>query len=164
MKPLVLCLACATGMAWAEPDNIVWRDLRPLGDDVCERAYQQSQSLEICSQPPTDVSYHRCGAQTVNLAGRQVRIAGYARPLAMEFKGVTEFLLTPPLTPCKHPPAPMANQIIRVNSDVPVDMSFDPIFVTGEIVPELSLDGLTQIRYRMRVTRVEPATIPDVQP
>ncbi len=80
----------------------------------------------------------------------------------MQFRDVTEFLLTPALVACRHPPAPMANQISRVISDVGVDMSFDPVIVTGVVEAALTLDGLTGIRYRMRATQVTSGVHPDV--
>lgn len=122
------------------------------------------QMETVCLEPVDPMAVMMCGAQTVDLSGEPVRIAGYVHPLEMSFRGLTEFILMPPLAPCRHAPAPMANQIIRITSEIPIDVSFDPVFVTGVIRAELTVDGLTPIRYRMHVTQVEPALIPDVRP
>lgn len=157
----VLAAGIAPGIASGDPRQIDWTDLRPVADADCDRWYQLSQSLDICAGVPVDTGYHRCAARTVQLDG-PVRIAGYAHPVRMEFRGVQTFMLAPAAAACPHPPAPMANQLILVDYPPGTDMSFDPVFVTGRLEPELSLHGMMQIRYRMTATRVEPAAIPDV--
>lgn len=160
----MLAAACGVSSAAADPVTIGWPELRPADGGQCDAAHVLMQMEKVCLQPADPMVVLRCGTQTVDLTKEPVRIAGYVHPLDMTFKGLTEFILMPPLAPCRHPPAPMANQIIRVSSAVPIDVSFDPVFVTGVIRAELNVDGLTPIRYRMNVTKVEPALIPDVRP
>ena len=165
MRALALALAFAapTCVFGEEIRTISWADLRPADDPQCVAEHQRSQSIEMCKGMPSDILYHSCGAQTVEFGSEPVRIAGYAHPVEIEFSDIRTFLLVPPLVPCHHRPAPMANQIILVDSEIGIDASFDPIFVTGVIEPALSLHGFTQIRYKMTATNIEPALIPDVR-
>ena len=165
MKSLTLALAAmlvaVPDGAAAEPRLIGWSDLRPGGDFDCAVWHELSRSLEVCEGVPQDPGYRQCEAQTNEIEG-EVTIAGYAHPVELEFEGVKRFLLMPALVPCKHPPPPMANQIILVDYPPGLDMSFDPFFVTGTLTPEVSLEIGIQAQYRLQATAASPATHPDV--
>ena len=94
-------------------------------------------------------------------AGGGSAIASFV-PLILIF-AIMYFLLMPALVPCKHPPPPMANQIILVEYPPGLDMSFDPFFVTGTLTPEVSLEIGIQAQYRMQAREVSSATHPDVR-
>ncbi len=158
---VLISAAFAAGSGRAEPPLISWADLRDVSDPVCEEWYEFSRSVAFCDGAPMETAYHACAARTVTL-GKPVRIAGYAHPTDMKFDGVTEFMLSPSFLPCTHTPPPMGNQLILVEYPEGAKISFDPVFVTGTIEPELALIEMMQIRYRMTATRVEPATLPDV--
>lgn len=69
------------------------------------------------------------------LDNRVVRIAGYALPLEVTGKGVTEFLLVPYVGACIHSPPPPPNQMVFVSlkqSFVIKDL-YMPVVVTGRM-------------------------------
>jgi hypothetical protein len=158
---LAAILVAAPNTTVAEPRLIGWSDLRPAGDFECAVWHELSRSLEICEGVPQDPGYRQCASRTNPVEGA-VTIAGYAHPVEIEFEGVRRFLLMPALVPCRHPPPPMANQIILVEYPPGLDMSFDPFFVTGTLTAEVSLEVGIQAHYRMQATAVSPATHPDV--
>jgi len=146
----------------APPVQIGWADLRAAGGPECVAWHQLSQSPKICAGVPTDMGYHRCAAATVSF-NTEVEITGYAHPVAMDFDGVRRFLLMPALAPCRHAPPPMGNQIILVDYPPGIDMSVDPVRLTGHLVTELSLHGLIQVRYRMTATSAVRASHSEVR-
>lgn len=163
MRAAVAAVLLVAGPLSAEPRTIGFADLRASDDPDCEDWHAYSRTIEMCRGVPTDPEFHHCAAQTRRIEGT-VRIVGYAHPVEFEFKDVRRFILVPGLLDCPHPPAPMSNQIILVESETGIDMSFDPVRVTGRIEPAYVLGAGTQIRYRMVAERIDPATKPEVQP
>ena len=159
----LILLCCLATPGAEEVKTIDWTDLRPKGNVRCDAIHAQRMEPPRCGAGRTlTIAEHDCAIADVDPGDRPVRIAGYVHPLEFEFRDVRRFILIPPLPRCKHPPPPPPNQIILVDIDVGIDVSFDPVFVTGTLSAEPTSTPLGQTRYRMKATAVSPATIPDV--
>ena len=100
------------------------------------------------------------------LDGKLVRLPGYALPLQMEERGVTEFLLVPFVGACIHVPPPPPNQIVlaQLESAYQVEGLYDPVMITGHLKAQavstdlFLVDGEAQVPmgYSMQVMHVEP--------
>lgn len=146
------------------PPTIGWTDLKAPETPVCRARRERLAKKRDCAPEPVRVEDWACDNDTVLPRAAAVRIAGYVHPLEYEFRGVSRFLLSPPLSnACKHPPPPPPNQLIYVEFPPGIDISFDPIFVTGRLTAERFRDGAFATAYRLKATKVEPATIPDVR-
>lgn len=143
--------------------TIDWTDLRPKGNARCNAIHARRMEPPRCGAGRAlGIAEHDCAIAVVDPGDRPVRIAGYVHPLEFEFRNVRRFILIPPLPRCKHPPPPPPNQIILVESEIGVDVGFDPVFVTGTLSAEPASTPLGQTRYRMKATAIAPAAIPDV--
>jgi len=167
--PALLAWALCANQAVADAVEVDWGDLRagrpqsctdflaPLEDDSdCDlqswMARLSSSKIAVCAP----------GAG--NLDGSRVSIAGYAHPLEVEFRDVRDFLLTPPLRgDCRHPSPPLPDQTIRVSYAPGIDISFDPVWVTGTLTLERSEDQNAPASYRLDAETVRPATLMDVK-
>lgn len=96
------------------------------------------------------------------LNGKVIRIPGFLIPVDANGTDVRSFLLVPYFGACIHTPPPPANQIIDVNSPVPVRNAhmMDAVWVTGslEIAPGDSLFG--PVAYKLKARHVEPYVKP----
>ena len=143
--------------------TIDWTDLRPETDPRCNAIHARRMEPPRCDQSKAlKIDEQDCAIAVVDPVGGPVRIAGYVHPLAFEFRDVRRFVLVPPVPRCKHPPPPPPNQMILVESEIGVDVGFDPVFVTGVLTAEPASTPLGQTRYRMKATAIAPAAIPDV--
>lgn len=98
--------------------------------------------------------------------GKLVRLPGYALPLEMQDRGVTEFLLVPYVGACIHVPPPPPNQIVlaQLESAYQLENLYDPVWITGRLSAQSAstelflVDGQAQVPmgYTMQVTHVEP--------
>ena len=77
----------------------------------------------------------RATATNPDLAGKDLRMPGYALPLEYDGKKVTEFLLVPWVGACIHTPPPPPNQIVYVSLEqgFEVRSRFEPVWVTGKM-------------------------------
>ncbi len=77
----------------------------------------------------------RATAINQELAGKQIKIPGYALPLEYDGKKVTEFLLVPWVGACIHTPPPPPNQIVYVSlaQGFEVRSRFEPVWVIGDM-------------------------------
>ncbi len=104
-----------------------------------------------------------CVPGNSKLEGDLVRIAGYAHPLEFEFKDVKSFLLIPPLSQtCRHPTVPLPDQVISVKYPEGVDITADPVWVTGRIFIRQTQSELAPSIYWIEASEVIAANIPDV--
>ncbi len=105
---------------------------------------------EPVPRPPADAPV------VADLDGLRVRIAGYAVPLDLEARRVTEFLLVPYVGACIHVPPPPANQIVHVvvPAGVEIPETFAPVAVTGRLAVQPAATRLAAVGYRIDDARV----------
>jgi len=89
-----------------------------------------------------------------DIAGKQVRIAGYLLPTEFSGSRVVEFLLVPTEGACIHTPPPPVNQLIRVSWEQGFENRglYDPVWVSGRISTGIVSEEVT---YRDGSTSVE---------
>lgn len=70
-----------------------------------------------------------------NLSGKRVGISGFALPLTIENKTITEFLLVPWMGACIHTPPPASNQIIHIvfPKGTAYRDRFSPVWIEGRL-------------------------------
>lgn len=156
------------GAAFAEPVQVSWADLRANRPASCATLLENYQSQPQCRQQAASARllssrYQACAPGVDALDGKIVRIAGYAHPLEFEFRGVKNFLLIPPLRQdCSHPPPPLPDQVIAVDFPDGMNVTADPVWVTGTLHLEPGKTHIVTTTYTLRATAVTPANIPDV--
>ena len=134
-----------------EVQDLTWADLKQSRPAACTDFLTNYLGFPDCAQQtliarlaPQRLAH--CSPGEPSLDGLHVRIAGYVHPLEFEFKGVTEFLLLPPLrADCRHPPPPLPDQVIAVTFPDGVDVTLDPVWITGvlKVEPTTSMVLLT---------------------
>ncbi|MEM9633106.1 MAG: DUF3299 domain-containing protein [Pseudomonadota bacterium] len=165
----VALLVLWQGTAWAEPLKVSWVDLRSNRPASCTALLTNYQSQPKCRQQAASARllssrYRVCTPGTSSLDGKTVRIAGYAHPLEFEFRNVKTFLLIPPLRQdCSHPPPPLPDQVIAVEFPEGMNVTADPVWVTGELRLEHSKTHIVTTTYTLQATSVVQANIPDVE-
>ncbi|MEP4767266.1 MAG: DUF3299 domain-containing protein [Roseibium sp.] len=158
------------GSAVADPLTVSWADLRTDRPASCEALLDNYETQPKCKQQAASARllssrYEACAPGNRSLNGQTVRIAGYAHPLEFEFKDVKAFLLIPPLRQdCRHPPPPLPDQVISVSFPDGIDVTADPVWVTGTLKVQRSKTHLATTNYTLIATTVTEATIPDVDP
>lgn len=161
-------LVTATCQAVADPVTISWADLqkdrpascKPLLDNYLKqpKCTQQSAAARLLSS-----RYEECAPGVNSLDGVAIRIAGYIHPLEFKFKDVKTFLIIPPLRrDCRHPPPPLPDQVVFVDFPDGIDVTADPVWVTGVLRVERSSTHLATANYSLQAETITPATIPDV--
>lgn len=165
-----LTFVIASGAAAEDLKQFGWADLRQSRPEQCEGFLTHFLQHPDCGQQAliaqlTPSRLIECAPGDPDLDGVTVKIAGYAHPTEFEFRGVQSFLLIPPLrSDCRHPPPPLPDQIIAVEYPAGLDISTDPIWVSGTLsVAKMDHEIATSI-YRLHATSIAPATIPEVQP
>ena len=154
--------------ALAQNSTVEWSDLRAVRPQSCLEFLAPLEDNTDCDRQTlvAKLAERRIAACTPGnpaLNGRQVKIAGYAHPLEVEFTSVRDFLLTPPLrSDCRHPSPPLPDQVIRVHFPKGIDISFDPVWVTGDLTLERTEDDNAPSSYRLDAKSVVPATLIDV--
>lgn len=157
-----------SGSALADPQKVTWADLRADRPQSCAAFLENYLGLANCSEQIAltrllSRRFEICAPGNVSLDGRIVRIAGYAHPLEFEFKNVRKFLLIPPLRrDCRHPPPPLPDQVISVDYPEGIDVTADPVWVTGELRVQLAGNDIAPAGYTLKAVAVVSATIPDV--
>ena len=97
-----------------------------------------------------------------DLAGKVIRMPGYALPLEQSADGVTEFLLVPYVGACIHVPPPPANQIVFVSLSTPYKINnlYEPVWITGRMNVEAAsrnlsfVDGAAPVQTGYRIDGV----------
>ncbi len=156
--------------AHSEPQKISWSDLKKGRLVECSEFLDDYLSNPSCQ--PRDLNDRMLSMQIAecvpgnsSLEGNFVLIAGYAHPVEFEFKDVENFLLVPPLSQtCRHPTAPLPDQVISVKYPKGIDITADPVWVTGQIFIRQNQSELAPSIYRIEASDIVTATIPDVSP
>jgi hypothetical protein len=154
----------AAAPASAAVREITWDDLLPEGwdpmavidtlnldslDDADPRATKAMEKLKsMWSEAPSNPA----------IAGKAVRIPGFAVPLELRRREVEEFLLVPYFGACIHVPPPPANQVIHVVTDRPLALRADmqAVWVEGVIELDTLSTEMGDAGYRLRASKVEP--------
>lgn len=156
------------GSASADPVTLSWADLRANRPASCAAFLDNYLNQPKCAQQAGSARllsrrYEACAPGTEGLDGVSVRIAGYAHPLEFEFRDVKNFLLIPPLRQdCSHPPPPLPDQVIAVDFPDGLDVSADPVWVTGVLRLQQSKTHLATTAYTLQAIEVTTANVPDV--
>lgn len=156
------------GPALADPLTVTWEDLRAERPETCTGLLDNYLTQPKCQQLAASAQllssrYQACAPGTRSLDGQTIRIAGYVHPLEFKFLDVKAFLLIPPLRQdCKHPPPPLPDQVISVTFPEGIDVTADPVWVTGKLKVERSKSHLATTSYTLQADTVTAATIPDV--
>jgi uncharacterized protein len=92
------------------------------------------------------------------LDGKLVSIAGYVVPLGFDATKVKEFLLVPYFGACIHVPPPPPNQIVLVRLTLPaeLELSMEPVVVTGVMRVAKSSTSLADAGYQITANGVTP--------
>lgn len=92
------------------------------------------------------------------LAGRKVRIPGFAIPVEQSDKGVDELLLVPYFGACIHTPPPPANQIIHVKLTEPQPAvgAMQAYWIWGEITSQKFSSELGDAAYLITASGIQP--------
>ncbi len=100
-----------------------------------------------------------------DIVGKPLRLPGYIVPLSLEDRLVTQFLFVPVAGSCVHTPAPVPNQIVKVDYPKGVAFSsiFDAFWIEGvlsasETISDVSFyDGVAKVKaaYTLTAHRVE---------
>jgi len=92
------------------------------------------------------------------LAGKKVRIPGFAIPIEQSDKGVDELLLVPYFGACIHTPPPPANQIIHVKLSEPQPAvgAMQAYWIWGELTASKFSSELGDAAYQIKATGIQP--------
>lgn len=133
---------------WNPAKDLQALDLASL-DDADPRAVEAMEKVKaLWDAAPTEPA----------LAGKKVRLPGFAIPLERKGDKVTEFLLLPYFGACIHSPPPPANQIVRVVSAKPLGkmQTMDAVWVSGTLTLERVDTPWGKAGYRIDVDKVAP--------
>jgi hypothetical protein len=166
MRLLLLLLSLLVTLPVQAADTyqeLRWEELAPKGWDPTKefrsldlgslqdsdpRAMEALQKLkDLFDNAPTEPA----------LAGRKLRLPGFAIPLEQKGDQVREFLLVPYFGACIHTPPPPANQIIHVVASKPVRLrSMDTVWVNGTMSLQRADTPWGRAGYRLTLDRLEP--------
>jgi uncharacterized protein len=168
-----LCLGAALPTGWAaapggtEVPRVKWRALlRPgwqpaayfsrlpapagaeLRDDDPRARERLQQIIELGRDAPP----------APQMAGREVRLAGFALPLAQHGEDLSRFLLTPYQGACVHTPPPPANQAVVVDAAPPLPAALAPypVWVHGRLELQPQRTPYMHAAWHMRALGFEP--------
>nr|VFJ53802.1 MAG: hypothetical protein BECKFW1821A_GA0114235_104419 [Candidatus Kentron sp. FW]VFJ58585.1 MAG: hypothetical protein BECKFW1821B_GA0114236_104219 [Candidatus Kentron sp. FW] len=115
--------------------------------------------------PETEALYQKILAEISNAPVNEkidkewVKLAGFIAPLSHENDRITEFLFVPYFGACIHVPPPPVNQIVLVKTapdhSIPLEESFFPIWVSGQIRVEGKKTELGEAGYRIEDAVIE---------
>lgn len=165
---LVLAAIVFANQALAEDRRVEWSDLRKGRPASCQAFLAPLEDNSDCDLQSWMARLMKskiaaCTSGNRGLDGSRVSITGYAHPMEVEFRAVQDFLLTPPLRgDCRHPSPPLPDQVIRVSFTQGIDISFDPVWVTGTLRLVRTEDDNAPASYRLDAETVGPATLIDV--
>lgn len=143
--------------------EISWDDLIPKGWDPAK----EFRSLDLANMKDSDPRAMEALQRMKDLwaeapteramAGKKVRLPGFAIPLERKGEEVVEFLLVPYFGACIHTPPPPANQIIHAVSAKPRGKmrTMDAFWVSGTLEIKRSETGWGSAGYRLQVERIE---------
>ncbi|HHC74254.1 MAG TPA: DUF3299 domain-containing protein [Thiothrix sp.] len=93
------------------------------------------------------------------LDGEKIKIPGFVSPLDEKDGKVTEFLLVPYFGACIHvPPPPLNNTLLikpKASDAIPLEKSYDPVWVVGEMQVKTSSTDLAEAGYLIESASIE---------
>ena len=97
------------------------------------------------------------GGVRLELHDKKIKIAGFAVPLEMDDKNVSEFLFAPYFGACIHVPPPPLNQMIYVKTSegIPIERLSDIVYLTGVLKTKSFNLEMIEIGYQMTVEKIE---------
>jgi len=144
--------------------ELQWDDLMPADWDPMA-AFRGMNIAELQDNDPRaqealDTMRKAWNDAPVNskLAGKKVRIPGFAIPVEQSDKGVDELLLVPYFGACIHTPPPPANQIIHVKLSEPQPAvgAMQAYWIWGEISAQKFSSELGDAAYLIKATGIQP--------
>jgi hypothetical protein len=168
MRLLILLLAFP--LFFAQPASAAdahkelrWEELVPKGWDPSK----EFRDLDLGSMQDSDPRAMEALAKLQTLfdnaptepamAGRKIRLPGFAIPLEHKGDTVREFLLVPYFGACIHTPPPPANQILHVVAAKPAKLrTMDPVWVNGTLSVQRADTPWGKAGYRLTLDRLEP--------
>jgi hypothetical protein len=143
--------------------DMKWEELVPKGWDPTREFKSLDLNKLQDGDPRAMEALEKMKAQYDNapteptLAGKKLRLPGFAIPLERKGELTTEFLLVPYFGACIHTPPPPANQIIHAIIAKPVKMrSMDAVWVSGTLSVQRADTPWGKAGYRMTVIKVTP--------
>lgn len=90
--------------------------------------------------------------------GKIIRLQGFIVPLDYLGTGVTAFILVPFVGACVHVPAPPANQLVFVTTNIPYDSKglYEPVNVIGMFGTSSLKTQLAEIAYALSADQIVP--------
>jgi len=144
--------------------ELQWDDLMPADWDPMA-AFRGMNIAELQDNDPKaqealDTMRKAWNDAPVNpkLAGKKVRIPGFAIPVEQSDKGVDELLLVPYFGACIHTPPPPANQIIHVKLSEPQPAvgAMQAYWIWGEISAQKFSSELGDAAYLITASGIQP--------
>ena len=169
MKRLLKTLCVVLALAGATPSlaadafpEIRWEELVPKGWDPTADLRSMDLGKLQDSDPRAMEALEKLKAAwdsaplETSLAGRRVRLPGFAIPLEAKGEKISEFLLVPYFGACIHVPPPPANQIIHVVADQPAKgmQAMEAVWVEGTLDVALQDTTMGRSSYRMKARSV----------
>ena len=160
---------CGTAIA-DDARELTWEELIPEGEVLQQPAvpttphggggddlfggddYKEDTIDQMFAPPPQPVG----GVD--ELDGVLIKLPGFIVPLELDGEGkVSEFLLVPYFGACIHYPPPPPNQMVYISTDDPIDMemTWAPIWVTGELQTARQRSEYGAVEYSMAAQIIE---------
>lgn len=172
IKTMARLLVFMAPLAFADGGNTLelsWDQLIPKGYTIQtlkeQIDYDQYNLGSLSDEDPEaqrlydDMKQLLANAPVVEeLAGVNVKIAGFVVPLEMDVDRVVSFLLVPYYGACIHTPPPPSNQIVYVETQGGFELgnSSDPVYVTGTLMIEHQESELGSAGYTLYAGSIEP--------
>jgi len=148
---LLLCIALAftllSSLALAEPRELSWDDLIPLGIPYSEIIGEGEIDEEADTWNPI---YDENGSRLNSLLdGEFVKIPGFVVPLETDANGIHSFILVPYMGACLHTPPPPPNQLVLVHTPAPWNHPdpWQPIWVIGKMRTQMQSNDIAETGY-----------------
>ena len=146
--------------AQSEPQTINWDDLLPEGEmERIEELYRMSFAMNQMDHFGGQMTQIGTYNVVEELIGQTIRMPGFILPLDAQPGGtIGEFLLVPYFGACVHTPPPPPNQIVHVVMDEPITVErvWSPVWVTGVLTSERSMNELGNAAYTLELIDHEP--------
>jgi hypothetical protein len=166
MRTLLLLLALLIMPSLHAADTyqeIKWEELVPKGWDPTKEFKALNLATLQDSDPRAMEALEKMKALFDNaptepsLAGKKIRLPGFAIPLERKGELTTEFLLVPYFGACIHTPPPPANQIIHAVLAKPIKLrSMDPVWASGTLSIKTADTPWGKAGYRFAADKVVP--------
>jgi len=134
--------------------DIRWDDLLPEGEPVLRNAFRDV--IDHTGAPLSSLQPESNGVRE-DLAGKTVRLPGFAVPLEHVGTKVSTFILVPYAGACIHVPPPPANQLVIVTPDRPFESGglYEIIVVTGTLGIATITTALAEVGYTIEADKIQ---------